>query len=67
MYVDGGITIQKFLSCNLVDEITITIFPIILGEGRPLFGSSKNEMLLEPNETIVFNNRFVQLKYRITK
>jgi riboflavin biosynthesis pyrimidine reductase len=28
VYVDGGVTIQNFLSCKLVDEITITIFPI---------------------------------------
>ena len=67
VHVDGGITIQNFLSCNLVDEITITIFPIILGEGRPLFGPLTNEILLEPIETIVFDNRFVQLKYRIIK
>jgi riboflavin biosynthesis pyrimidine reductase len=32
VYVDGGVTIQNFLSCKLVDEITITIFPITLGE-----------------------------------
>ena len=67
VYVDGGITIQNFLSCKLVDEITITIFPIILGEGRPLFGPVINEILLEPIKKIVFDNRFVQLKYRIIK
>lgn len=39
VYVDGGRTIQSFLRAGLVDELTISVAPIVLGGGRPLFGA----------------------------
>lgn len=39
LYIDGGKTIQAFLSLNLIDELIITQIPILLGGGIPLFGS----------------------------
>ena len=44
VYIDGGITIQGFLSEGLVDEITVTVIPVILGGGIPLFGSIENDI-----------------------
>ena len=44
IYVDGGITIQRFLSEGLVDEILITVIPVLLGEGIPLFGSLSQDI-----------------------
>jgi len=38
LYIDGGITIQNFLKEDLIDEITITTIPILLGGGIRLFG-----------------------------
>ena len=38
LYIDGGVTIQNFLKEDLIDEMTITRFPILLGGGAPLFG-----------------------------
>ena len=38
LYIDGGLTIQSFLAAGLIDEITITIIPILIGAGKPLFG-----------------------------
>lgn len=38
VYIDGGRTIQTFLAAGLVDEITVSIAPILLGRGRKLFG-----------------------------
>ena len=32
IYADGGIVIQYFLSAGLVDEITVTIVPILIGK-----------------------------------
>jgi dihydrofolate reductase len=41
-YVDGGRLISSFLREGLIDEITITRFPIILGNGIPLFHPQDN-------------------------
>ena len=38
LYIDGGVTVQSFLKEDLIDEIIITIIPILLGGGIPLFG-----------------------------
>src|SRR5262245_4873018 len=38
VYVDGGATIQLFLREGLIDDITLSIIPVALGDGVPLFG-----------------------------
>ena len=38
IYIDGGKTIQAFLNEDLIDEMTITTVPVLLGSGIPLFG-----------------------------
>lgn len=37
VYLDGGATIRQGLDEGLVDDITLSIVPVILGTGRPLF------------------------------
>ncbi len=46
VYIDGGRTIQAFLSAGLVDELTVSIAPILLGRGSPLFGELDRDVLL---------------------
>jgi dihydrofolate reductase len=41
LYIDGALTIQTFLREDLIDEMTITIIPTILGSGIPLFNNLK--------------------------
>ena len=66
IYIDGGNTIQRFLADNLVDEMTITRIPVLLGEGLPLFGSLTNDTLLTHLKTISYElGGFVQSKYRV--
>ena len=67
VYVDGGITIQRFLSEGLVDEITVTVIPVILGAGIPLFGSIENDISLIHVRTIAFDFGFVQTTYSVKK
>ena len=43
LYIDGGKTIQNFLELEQVDEMILSIIPILLGSGIPLFGNLKNE------------------------
>lgn len=56
LYIDGGATIQSFLNEDLIDQMVITRFPILLGGGIPLFSEltqplnfkvTKNEVVLE--------------------
>lgn len=39
IYIDGGRVIQSFLQVGLVNEMTLTSVPVLLGEGIRLFGS----------------------------
>lgn len=65
LYVDGGVTIQGFLFDGLINEMTITLIPVLLGSGRTLFGPLKRDIELHHVETKTFDGGFVQLKYRI--
>lgn len=66
-YVDGGAVIQSFLRANLIDEMTITTVPKLIGDGIPLFGSLDNDISLQLLTSQSFPNGFVVSKYRIVK
>lgn len=65
LYIDGGKTIQSFLRENLIDELIITTFPILLGGGSTLFGNLSRPINLEHLESKVFLNQIVQNHYRV--
>lgn len=65
VYVDGGVTIQRFLAAGLIDEMTITLIPIVLGEGRPLFGPLPGDVRLVLDGVKSYDFGFVQLRYRL--
>ncbi len=37
VYLDGGDVIRQFLAADLIDEVTITVIPVDIEEGAPLF------------------------------
>ena len=65
LYVDGGKTIQGFLNAGLIDELTITRVPTLIGTGVPLFGPLNRDIRLTHIATRQFENGFVQSKYRV--
>jgi dihydrofolate reductase len=67
IYIDGGIVIQDFLSARLVDEITVTIVPILIGKGKSFSGLLLKDLSLKHLKTTVYNFGFVQIKYKINK
>lgn len=62
-YIDGGLTIQRFLRAGLIDDITITRIPILLGQGIPLFGALDADVHLRLVESTPSDNGFVQVRY----
>ncbi len=66
LYIDGGITIQRFLEAGLIDELTITEIPILLGSGIPLFGNMSHDQILKLIEVNTSENGVVQKRYKIT-
>jgi dihydrofolate reductase len=65
IYLDGGLTIQRFLREGLVNEMTITTIPVLIGEGLPLFGPLDKDIKLELLESKSFKNGLVQNRYKI--
>lgn len=64
LYIDGGTTIQSFLKEDLIDEMIITVLPILLGGGSRLFGELSRPMRFEHLKTEVMLNAMVQSHYR---
>lgn len=67
VYVDGGTTIQGFVADHLLDDLTLTVIPVLLGGGRPLFGAVPHDVHLEHEATRSFPFGFVQHRYRVTR
>ena len=65
VYIDGGTTIQAFINLKLINEMTITRAPVLLGEGIALFGKTFKDIKLEQAQSIAYPNDFVQEKYTV--
>jgi dihydrofolate reductase len=46
VYIDGGQTIQAFLRAGLIDELTVSIAPVLIGQGQRLFGELPGDVVL---------------------
>lgn len=52
VYLDGGVLIRQGLDARLVDEITLTLVPVILGQGAALFtGAQRRSLELVSSKT----------------
>ena len=65
VYVDGGQVIQSFLKENLIEDMVITKVPVLIGQGRPLFGNLKEDISLRHLKTISFPSGLVQSHYKL--
>ena len=61
--VGGAMLCQRFLELGLVDEIRLTIAPVLLGEGLRLFGGSLTEKRWNLKNVVAYKNGFVELSY----
>lgn len=68
VWVVGGANIAKsFIQLKLVDEIRVSILPIILGDGLPFFDHIGIEQPLQLLDTVAYKNGMVELCYAINK
>lgn len=65
LYIDGGVTIQRFLDAGLIDRMTITRVPVIIGDGIPLFGPTGRDVRLEHLLTRTYPSGLVTTEYRV--
>ncbi|HUN84328.1 MAG TPA: dihydrofolate reductase family protein [Terracidiphilus sp.] len=62
-YIDGGLTIQRFLAAGLIDRLVITRVPVLIGEGIPLFGPVPRDIVLRHVATRTYKGGLVQSEY----
>ncbi len=65
LYIDGGITIQRFLRAGLIQRLIITRVPVLIGEGVPLFGALPHDIRLRHVATRHYPSGLVQSEYHI--
>lgn len=63
--MDGGSVIRHVVATGFVDDLTISIVPILLGDGSPLFASRGREARLELVASRSFASGLVQVEYRV--
>lgn len=63
VYADGGTVIRSLLDAGLIDDVTVTVIPAILGAGTPLFAGVTTRRVLELRSAVTFADGLVQLRY----
>ena len=65
IWIDGGVTISQFLASQMVDEMTLSIIPILLGDGLPLFNVIGKEIPCCLISSRGYESGLVQIHYEI--
>ena len=64
-YIDGGVTVQRFLRAGLVQRLVLTRIPVLIGTGIPLFGPTDGDIRLRHLGTRCFPSGLVQSEYEV--
>ena len=63
VYIDGGQIARLFLGKGLIRRMIVTVIPVLLGAGRPLFGHGAGDIELTLVAARHWPNGFAQLEY----
>jgi len=66
VYVDGGVTIQRWLAAGAIQRLIITRIPVLIGKGIPLFGPLQRDIKLRHVATRDYPAGLVQSEYVVT-
>ena len=61
--VGGAMLCQSFLALGLVDEIRLSIMPVLLGDGLRLFANSSVETRWRLKDVVAYKPGYVELVY----
>jgi len=67
VYVDGGTVVRQILAAGLVSDITLSVIPVLLGDGIKLFGALGHDIRLDLASSRSFKSGLVQSEYRVHK
>jgi dihydrofolate reductase len=65
LYIDGGVTIQRFFRAGLIQRLIITRVPVLIGEGIPLFGTLPRDIKLRHVATQHYASGLVKTEYQV--
>jgi dihydrofolate reductase len=65
--IGGGNVASQFADAGLLDELILTVVPVVLGEGKPLFDRRLPGGPLKLLGTRTWNSGMVELRYEIVK
>lgn len=65
IYVDGGETIRRFLEAGLIQQLTVTRVPVLIGEGIAAFGRLSRDIALTHLSTRSFASGLVTSHYAV--
>ena len=63
----GGEIVSILLNANLIDEVIVSIHPIVLGKGVPLFSNIRKQVELQLLESTPFTSGLMQICYKVAK
>ena len=64
--VGGGNVASQFAAAGLLDELLVTVVPVVLGEGKPLFDQRLPLAAMQLQGMRGFENGMVELRYGIS-
>ncbi|MFR3216388.1 MAG: dihydrofolate reductase family protein [Dysgonomonas mossii] len=62
--VGGGKLVAMLLNNDMIDEMIITVVPVILGSGIPLFPESSKESEWSIKDSVAYKNGINQISYK---
>jgi dihydrofolate reductase len=67
VYVDGGITVQDFLRAGQIHDLIINRYPVLIGQGIPLFGSLPQDIKLRHLGTHEYKSGALASHYEVIR
>lgn len=67
IYLDGGVTVQHFLRAAMVDRFILTIIPVLIGKGKPLFGTLPDDVNLKLVDHQSWPSGLLQVTYDVIR